>query len=531
MNIREHSQSVLARLARARLRPMHAALGLFELFSMGSTGYGLHAFFNGFGEFAPWVGWAIVFAIAVGLHSLAIGWFYRFRETRRLVALAPYVLLSSIFIDYSWSWHWAQFEAPAVSQADYDLKRGDLARALYNETAAIQLVANKTQSLADYSDARATEENKHGGTCGDASGGTRGKRFQVRMSDKNEAHDLAEESRRRLALLEALGGRIHGLPSDPAHRLEASRALDDIATELSAFANADPVIADIRSRVAARLRLSHEGYRIPGYGLVRCPDPARDGLLEGVLAAAKMPPVSFERVLDPGNISEAQKRIWGRAANTVAAAWHAVFGGRLDPAVAGEVLTFPDYVALITAAFVEGAVLLSMLLLPRPRRRAETWAARAASLNDRSARNLFAAMRRLATGGTSANHALLSLIERHLWWLDANADPFLVVPIAPQEQASSELFRIGELMIDLGMARVPHSYSSFCGQLRRRPDAPAHLAALARSSVLRLYRVDRHAYRQLMLMLLFDDDSAPPPSPPQQPRAQLLLPPPARVAG
>ncbi len=529
MQVQDIARSFAARIqARRRLPAAMFALAFFEVFSAGSTTYGLHAFFNGFSEFAPWVGWTIIFALAAGLHSVEIAYYYRFRETRRLTALAPALVLSLIFIGFSWSWHWGHFAAPAVSQADYAHKSAALESTLVTEGASMQLMADKTGALEAYSDDRAREEDKAGGTCGDHSGPIKGKRYKVRISDRNEAHGLAELARQRLARLDLLGSRVHALASDPSHLMSSSKELDDITAELSAFAADDPVIADIKDRAQQRLRLSREGYSIPGNGLVRCPDPTRDELLQGVLNAAKMPSVSFERVLDPASIPEAQKRVWGRAANTIVMTWKAIAGGRVDSAVADDTLTFPDYVALATASIVEALVLLCMFLLPRPRRGARAWAEQAASLNDESARNLFQAMRRLAAGGVSPNKALLSLIESHLWWLDANADPFLVVPIAPQELASSELFWIGEWMIELGMARVPHSYSTFCRRLRRRRDAPAHLAALARIAVLRLYRIDRHAYRRLMLMFLLGDQVETF-SPPRQ-RGPLVLPAPAPVS-
>src|SRR6185437_2533260 len=170
----------------ALLLPLVCIIGVFfELFSIGSTATGFDAFFNGFSELPRWFAWAIIVAIAAGLHCLAIAWFLRARQTRLRKALLPYLFLVPIFIGLSWSWHWQHFQAPDVSKADYQRESADVEHVLVVERDAMTLMVAKTQRLAEYSDKRATEEENFGHTCGDASGKTRGKRFQVRMMDRD----------------------------------------------------------------------------------------------------------------------------------------------------------------------------------------------------------------------------------------------------------------------------------------------------------------------------------------------------------
>jgi len=473
----------------------------FEGFSIFSTGTGLHAFFNGFSNLTPPWDWVLVVGLAGGFHCLGIAWFLKFRQTRRVGAILPYLVFSLVFVGYSWSWHWAHFRGAEVATQDLSTKVGELERTLYTARGAFALIAEKTGELAAYSEQRAVEEDKTGGTCGDTSGKTQGKRYRIRMDDNREAKSLADTAHRQLDHLDALITQTRDLAAARGGITLTSQQLDAIYNELAAFVGNDAAVTDIRDRAEQRLHLSQNGYDVPGYGVTRCPDPSRDALLGSVLKAAKMPPVTVVHVMDPESVSEAQKRIWSRAAKTVTVLWIAIWGGRVDPATVSDQLNFSDYVALGTASFVEFSVLMCLLWLPRPRRGVGLLVDEVEGLDDERSPLLLAAFQRMAEGLAPREAKILAALEEHLWWPDPAGDPILLVPIAPREHALPTLYRLAELLVEVDLAQIPRSHAMYRLRLRWFGAGAAQFRSLARLCTLRLYKIDRHAYRQLMIVL------------------------------
>jgi hypothetical protein len=470
-----------------------AAFLFFEGLSVYSTTIGVHAFYDG-----NW-GWVPAALLAFFLHLVAVSFFLKFRQTKKLPLLIPYVLGFMIFVMYSWGWHWKDNRGNEVASQDFSGKLTELETALYAARTNYFVVAAKTNELASYSQDRANEEELHGGTCGDVSDKKRGKRWQIRMDDKQESASLAASARDRLAQVNGLLKKVEGVRGAPAGVVAASQDLDRFGTELSALASNDAVTADIRDRVQARLRLSHDGYDLPRYGLTRCPDPRRDSLLAGVLKAATMPAVTYVHVMDAQSASETQKRIWGRAANTFAVLYAEFWGTKLDAQTLADQLGFSDYLALAQASLIEILVLLSLTLIGRPKPADDI---DVDSLRSDQNEMVFDAVLRVAEGIGGSAGAVLDMIEDHLWWPTVSDHPLLVVPMAPQESVVPGLYRIAELLVELDYAKIPRAHPIYSLRLRSRfwPGVPAHLRALAKSSTtVRLYRLDKHAYRRLTL--------------------------------
>jgi hypothetical protein len=494
-------RSLPARMDAAKTPLVCFVLVFFETFSIVSTGTGLHAFFNGFASLPPQWGWALVIALAAGFHLLGMAWFLRFRQTRHAFAILPYVIFSLIFVGFSWSWHWAHFRGAEVASQDLTAKVAQLEQTLYTARAALALIADKTNELATYSERRAAEEEKTGGTCGDRSGPNPGKRYWLRMDDQREAQSLADAAHTKVERLDALIGRARELAGARDGVTQTSDLLDAIYNELAAFVGNDAAVSDIRDRTDQRLRLSQNGYDVPGFGLTRCPDPTRDALLGGVLKAAKMPPLVSVRVMNPESVPEAQKRIWARAANTLAALWVAEWGGHADPAVLTDRLAFQDYVALGTASFVEFSVLMCLMWLPRPRRGVGLLVDEVEGLDDERSPLLLRAFQRMAEGLDPREARILADLEDHLWWPDPTGNPILLVPIAPRQHALPTLYRLAELLVEVDLAQIPRSHAMYLLRLRWFGSGARQFRSLARLCTLRLYKIDRHAYRQLTIVL------------------------------
>jgi hypothetical protein len=493
-------KSLPARLDAAKTPLVCIVLVFFEAFSIGSTGTGLHGFFNGFSGLPTILVWPLVLSLAAGFHVLAVAWFFGFRQTRRWRAALPYLIFSLVFVGFSWSWHWSHFRGAEVAQQDLSSKVEELERTLYTAQTSFALIVGKTEELAAYSDERAREEDKKGGTCGDSAGGTQGKRYWVRMDDKRELRSVADTARGHLRRLSALVDEARNLADAHDGILATSRRLDVIGNELTAFAADDAVVSDIRDRMNQRLRLSRDGYNVPGHGLTRCPDPTRDSLLAGVVNAAKMPPVTVVHVMNPDSMPEAQKRIWGRAGNTLVVLWAALWGGKIDKAVVVDQLNFHDYVALATSSFVEFSVLMCLLWLPRPRGGIGALAEQVEGLDQAAGRKVLAAFSWLGEGRNSSNMAALKLLDEHLWWPNSVDTPILLVPVAPSEKAMLNLYRFAELLVELDLAQIPRAHLTYRRRLNRR-ETPARFRTMASECTVRLYTLNRHAYRQLMIAL------------------------------
>lgn len=63
------------------------------------------------------------------------------------------------------------------------------------------------------------------------------------------------------------------------------------------------------------------------------------------------------------------------------------------------------------------------------------------------------------------------------------------------------LYRLAELLVEVDLAQIPRAHAMYMLRLRWFGAGARQFRPLARLCTLRLYKIDRHAYRQLMIVL------------------------------